>query len=63
VGEFSDYGLKVVVGFSFCFFLVGEMQLEIQEWKKERRRGGGGGGGGGGEGGLTQWGNAVWCQE
>jgi hypothetical protein len=30
--------LKVVVGFSFCFFLVGEMQLEIQEWKKERKR-------------------------
>jgi hypothetical protein len=30
--------LKVVVGFSFCFFLVGEMMLEIQEWKKERKK-------------------------
>jgi hypothetical protein len=30
--------LKVVVGFSFCFFLVGEMKLEIQEWKKERKK-------------------------
>jgi len=30
--------LKVDVGFSFCFFLVGEMQLEIQEWKKERKK-------------------------
>jgi CelD/BcsL family acetyltransferase involved in cellulose biosynthesis len=30
--------LKVVVEFSFCFFLVGKMQLEIQEGKKERKK-------------------------